>query len=90
MVYLHTRENHCGKIGSAYLFSSLPRVFVFRFVLRFSIHLIPFLALNLCVRRGLKAQIAKASETSPDERFFVLKIFNESKVNIFFFQEGWK
>jgi hypothetical protein len=45
--------------------------------------LIPFLALNLCVRRGLKAQIAKASKT-----FFTLKIFNESKVNIFFFQEG--
>jgi hypothetical protein len=30
------------------------------------------------VRRGLKAQIAKAS---PDERFFTLKIFNEFKGN---------
>jgi hypothetical protein len=92
MVYLHTRETIEGKSARLIYFQVCLVCLYSDLISAFqSIHLIPFLALNLCVRRGLKAQIAKSKqETSPDERFFTLKIFNESKMNIFFFQEGWK
>ena len=85
MVYLAYTGNHCGEIGSAYLFSSLPCVFVFRFVLRFSIHLIPFLALNLCVRRGLKAQIAKSKQ---DKSWWTVLCFENPKWIYSFFKKG--